>query len=275
MKTAWFFLLCWASISLLLPGLSDAQVDAFTLLAVGDSITQGLARKYDGDGGKIVWGITSPRYGAVTTGWGYPIELDIIIETELPDLKGWRQPVSATVYNWGHMGFTSIDSLDCEKNPRDCLDTVLASHADTGGADFILIMFGANDAAGYISERTLRANLKLMIDKSRAAGVEPVLGTITPNTDKHAAFPVQNIAFFYNPQIRELATEENVLLADHYTSMVGNWKTLYTSGDGLHLSQTGNKKMARTWFEALSKSTLFDPPPPPVVAPWLHLLLRP
>jgi len=237
---------------------SGQETISVTVLAFGDSITQGLARKYDGEGGVIRWGILEPPLGFTTTRWGYPIELDRIIEAQLPSVLPDGNPVSATVHNWGHMGFTSRDMLDCQEHPKNCIDTVLASNSS---ARFIMVLLGANDVYNpTIDHLETRFNLGEIIDKCRDAEIEPILGTLTPITDSHAPFRHSVVNEYYNPEIRALAEEKNVILADHYIAMDQNWEDFYTSGDGLHLSRRGNEKLADNWYKALVQSEQFKTP---------------
>ena len=232
----------------------SAQANHIKIKAFGDSITQGLARKYDGEGNKITWGILDPPLGYPTTGWGYQIELDKLIESNLHIDKNITEPVSATVYNWGQEGWTSSDSLNCEERPKNCIDTVLAS----GEAQFILLLFGSNDLYQGISVSTTKFNIGQLVERSKSAEVEPIIGTITPNTDKHAPFKKSDIEQFYNPEIRQLALEKEVVLADHFNSMLALWDEIWTSGDGLHLSREGNEKMAETWYNSILNSEYFN-----------------
>jgi len=226
------------------------DIDHLNILAFGDSITQGLARDYDGEGGYYVWGILEPPLGrSVGKKWGYEWHLESIVEAELP--------LPATIYNWGHMGFTSVDALDCINKPKNCLDTVLSSYT-AEHVQMILILFGTNDLAG-ISVTTTQFNLEQLIDKSRSRGIEPVLGTILPNTNKRFTNP-DIVEGVYNPMIRAVAADKKVLLADHYLEMVDDWESLYTSGDGIHLGDAGNQRMARTWYTTILESDIFKPP---------------
>ncbi len=246
---------CFLILLLASPNIVHAEITHLNISAFGDSITQGLARTYiiDDEGhisGYAVWGITEPQYGAVRRDWGYEIELDGLIEQHL-------YPLGATVFNWGAAGYTTVDALDCEKKKENCIDTVLSSTP----SPVILLMFGANDVYPLhaISIDTFIFNLGQLIDKSRNYGVEPILGTITPNTNLKKGFPGTIIEQSWNPRIRELAEEKKVVLADHYAAMVTGWNG-YTSGDGVHLNRYGNAKMAETWYEALLKSSTLNPP---------------
>jgi lysophospholipase L1-like esterase len=246
-----------------------ADFVSLDIAAFGDSITQGLARKYiiDDEGyiiGYDVWGITKPQYGAVRRDWGYEVELDVRIENNFA-------PLDASVFNWGAPGYTTVDALDCLKKKKNCIDTVLASREN----HVILLMFGANDVYPHqaISIDTFIFNLEQLIEKSRSAGVEPILGTITPNTNRKKGFGGEIINEYWNPRIRKLAEEKQVVLADHYAAMINTWSN-YNSGDGLHLSRLGNQKMALTWYEALLKSNTLNPPVSIRVSPVMLLLLH-
>ncbi len=231
-----------------------ANIKHLNILAFGDSITQGLARDYDGEGGYITWGILEPPLGRrVLKEWGYEWHLESILEKELL--------LPSTIYNWGHMGFTTVDALNCNDRPKNCLETVLTS-STAEQASIMLILLGTNDVmnmAGIPLEATL-FNLEQMIDMSRRYGIEPIIGTITPNTNKRIQFPSSVIDEVYNLRIRELAAAKEVLLSDHYVNMADDWESLFTSGDGIHLGDEGNRRMARSWYETLLQSHLFTRP---------------
>jgi len=253
---------------LALPNNVHSELTQLDIFAYGDSITQGAARKYiiDNDGyiiGYDVWGITKPQYGAVRKDWGYEIELDGLIENNLP-------PLGVSVFNWGNHGYTTVDALDCREKKKNCIDTVLSSRS----SQVILLLFGANDVYPQqaISMDTFIFNLEQLIDKSRRSGVEPIIGTITPNTNRKKGFDGRIIEKYWNPAIRALAEEKQVVLADHYVAMINGWAG-YTSGDGLHLSKSGNVKMAQTWYEALLNSTTLNPPGSPTASGYIMLLL--
>lgn len=229
-----------------------------TILAFGDSITQGYARDEDGN----EYGILEPPRGARIDWWGYEIELEIMIE----DTFGSG---TSSIYNWGYHGLRSDEALRCDDD-WDCIDDVLLSRDD---ADMILILLGANDLYHGVSHTATKYNLSEMIDKSIARNVEPILGTITPNTSGSPLFDPSRINEDYNPLIRELAQEKGVLLADHYEEMIADWDSLYTSGDGLHLNEAGNYKLAENWFDALVQSDFFEHFQPVRIAPILYLLL--
>ena len=237
-----------------------AEIDSLVMLAFGDSITQGFARDADG----YEYGILEPRRGERIDWWGYEIELEYMIEDSLGS-------GTSSIYNWGYHGLRSDSALRCDQD-WECIDVVL----DSRESDMILIMLGANDPYNGIQPATTSFNLSVMIDKSRARGVTPVLGTITPNSSDEALFDPVLINKYYNPLIRDLAEAEKVPLAEHYETMDQNWASHYTSGDGLHLNEDGNYKLAQNWHQAIMKY-LTDPdlePDPVIISPILHLLLN-
>lgn len=227
------------------------------VLAFGDSITQGYARDAEG----YEYGILEPPRGARVEKWGYEIHLETMIE-------GTFGSGTSSIYNWGYHGLRSDEALRCDED-WDCIDDVLLSR----DADMILIMLGANDLYNGISHTATKFNLSAMIDKSVAQNVEPILGTITPNTSDSPLVESSWVNDHYNPLIRELAQEKNVLLADHYKAMVAEWDLIFTSGDGLHLNDDGNYKLADTWYETIVQSDFFLNFQPFKISPILHLLL--
>lgn len=226
------FLACGLIMSFLAASVSPSAANELQALIFGDSITQGFARDARGNW----WGIETPPRGQRITWWGYGMHLEQMIRDGLHR--------ECFVYNWGYGGLTSHKALVCGHD-WDCIDGVLASRY----ADMILIMLGANDLYAGISNTATSFNLSVMLDKSLARGVKPVLGAITPNT----RVPGYNDRIYrhYNPLIKEVARNKGVLWADHFTVMYAHWDRLYTSGDGLHLGDRGNHKLAETWFAAI------------------------
>lgn len=204
----------------------NASAKTFSILAFGDSITQG--KKIDSDG--VIYGIILIPNGARTND-GYEPELENDFATQTNH--------TAYVYNWGFAGEQTYEGVNR-------IDSVLDSRA----ADFILIMEGANDLYNGVSAKTTKANLQFMIEKSQAKNTEPIIATVTPNTDRSDGFIIPNN---YNPDIKSLALEKDIALADQYTALVGNWSG-YNSGDGLHLNDAGEQVMAQAWFDAILNS---------------------
>ncbi len=226
----WFFALLVLLISAI-----QTEAAQYEILAFGDSITQGV--KIDSDGVKT--GILSPPAGVRTTD-GYEPELELLAQST---------PDTVYVYNWGYGGERTNVGLTR-------IETVLASRQ----AQFILIMEGANDILAGISTATTTFNLSQMVAKSREAFIEPILATVTPNTMSEAWASDRNdiIANDLNIKIRQLASNNSVVLADQYNDLSPpdgtGWETIYNSGDGLHLSDEGERRVAQTWFDSLLQS---------------------
>ncbi len=123
------------------------------------------------------------------------------------------------------------------------IDGVLASWP----ADLILIMEGTNDIRAGISVETTRFNLQAMVDKSRAAGVSPVISTLTPSD--RGASPVL-IPDVFNPMIRDLARGNRISLADQYQAILASWPT--ANADGLHPNDTGYQIIAQTYYNVIA-----------------------
>lgn len=121
-------------------------------------------------------------------------------------------------------------------------DSVLASFP----ANFILIMEGTNDVGIGLSVETTRYNLQAMINKSKAAGVTPVLATLTPSD--RAASPTL-IPQVWNPMIVSLASSNGIYLADQYAATLPTWGA--ANVDGLHPNDAGHQVIANTWYSVI------------------------
>lgn len=122
------------------------------------------------------------------------------------------------------------------------ISSVLSSDKPT----YILIMEGANDAFWGVSASTVKFDLGVMIDRSRAAGATPILSTVTPNTRDSLTVSIRND---YNPRIISLAAEKGVALVDNHGAVVGNWANLTI--DGLHPNPAGSSLIADQFNAAL------------------------
>lgn len=116
-------------------------------------------------------------------------------------------------------------------------------------ADFVLIMEGANDVFAGVSPSTVKFNLEIMINETRAAFVTPILATITANTRDGFGGCNGPIIGPYNQVIRDLAREKNVLLADQCNATDSTWSSL--SCDGLHPNLLGDQRLVATWLPIL------------------------
>ena len=230
-------------------GVAGAKTETVTLLAFGDSITQGFKR----DGSGNTWGIPEPPHGARVGGYEPHLE-DEFVDNEL------TENYVAYVHNWGYEGEVTATGLE---RLRAILKWFAAIY------DYCLLMEGANDLYGGVSASTTAFNLGKMADACSSAGVTPIMATITKNTNTYYGYMVTTD---YNPEIIDTAASKHIILADQYAAVSSNWKDL-TSGDGLHLNDEGDQVMARVWFEALMKDDRFIPPDDPVVLEGAYRLL--
>ena len=205
-------------------------------LSIGDSITQGLQRRRNGS----EYGITSPVNGAANIG-GYQPRLKSKLDAGI-------EP--SNVYNWGFGGDLSGGSNGFSPGGVARIGSVLNSRP----ADFILIMYGANDLYAGISSNATRANMGNMIDQSLAKNVVPIVSEITPNIAANRVF-YDKIATQYNPALKSIAAEKGVEIVLMFYEMYADWENLYNSGDGLHVSNTGYEKMSQVWFDGIQKVT--------------------
>jgi lysophospholipase L1-like esterase len=131
----------------------------------------------------------------------------------------------------------------------------------------ILIMEGANDAIHGVSWNTTRDNLRYMIQKSKIAGVIPVIATVTPDYKYNMGSCNGGIIGTYNNAIRSLAISEGITLADQCNATDGDWGNLHC-GDGLHPGSSGDVRISNTWYSVMPS------PPTQGINGTLLLLLR-
>ena len=212
---------------------------AFVLVGIGDSITQGVPY------------IQYIPNGARVGGYEPPLE-------ELYAGKGVR----ARVHNFGWAGERTTGGISR-------IDSVLNA---VEGLQFLLLLEGTNDLIDGTSPATVVFNLGVMVERARAAGVQPVVGTITPDLRPDRFKPIAET----NLLIRQMAAEKIVPYCDLNGAMADQWALW--SDDLLHPNLAGYDKLAEVWYACILP--LSPPPPRPpasgekAIDPILYLLLR-
>ena len=189
--------------------------EQFIVSAFGDSITTGYPYWTGTDGNGCL---------PSSCGGGYREPLQALLQSS---------GRNALVQNWGRRGDTTESGLAR-------IDAVLTASKPR----YLLLMEGTNQLY-WGSAQTVRDNLGYMIDKAKARGVLPVLGTITPDPRD----PEKNIPGL-NSLLRDLAQEKKVALADQYAAVIDNWSNLCSS-DQMHPNLEGYAIIARVWTEAM------------------------
>ena len=189
--------------------------EQFIVSAFGDSITTGYPYWTGTDGNGCL---------PSSCGGGYREPLQALLQSS---------GRNALVQNWGRRGDTTESGLAR-------IDAVLTASKPR----YLLLMEGTNQLY-WGSAQTVRDNLGYMIDKAKARGVLPVLGTITPDP----RYPEKNIPGL-NSLLRDLAQEKKIALADQYAAVIDNWSNLCSS-DQMHPNLEGYAIMGRVWAEAM------------------------
>ncbi len=194
--------------------LEDVNHDGkIVLLAFGDSITRGM-----GDGPQP--GHTPPGTG------GYPLRLEKLLGVK--------------VMNDGSSGERTAEGLP--RLQRDVADT---------HPDYAILLEGTNDLLGGESSSRAVDNMRSMVHSVRAAGVVPILGTITPFCCDIEKRHPRSATLAYNDALRALAASEGVKLVDFYAAYAGGPGDAYDanrglihSPEGLHPTAAGYDAMA-------------------------------
>ena len=121
----------------------------------------------------------------------------------------------------------------------------------------VLLMIGTNDAARsrHISVAEFGNNLKMLVQKFRAISAIPVLQT--PNIINLGNDPTKNERAGladYVDKIRQVATEDNTILVDHWKYWEANKVKVFNDdwlNDPLHPNGKGHLEMARLLFKTL------------------------
>jgi acyl-CoA thioesterase-1 len=143
--------------------------------------------------------------------------------------------------------------------------------------NYVFIYFGLNDA---LNERALVPledyvkNLRWMIDRSRQAGIVPVIATIHPvgeeallkrhKRETYGSEGPNGRVDRYNAAIRKLVKDQGVALAD-FANVVGkdgkaaapaaqeeSARPTLVSSDGVHLTPAGNRALAQCFLAAVA-----------------------
>lgn len=139
--------------------------------------------------------------------------------------------------------------------------------------DYVFIYFGLNDTLNepaFVPIGEFIDNMAWMVERSRQAGVKPVLATIHPVTEapllrrhKRESYgsegPNGKIRR-YNTAIRKLAKDKGVALADFATvvEQAGSGDAALVAMDGVHLTSAGNRALAQCFLDATSGKPLDD-----------------
>ena len=132
--------------------------------------------------------------------------------------------------------------------------------------DYVFIYIGMNDV---INDRFFTPldqyieNLKWAVQQSRKAGITPIICSIHHvveekvykfhSREKFEPETVNSKMDRYNAAIKKLAKELKVNLADFYAVTQKTPESNFLSNDGVHLTPSGNKLLAKTFLNAIGK----------------------
>lgn len=174
--------------------------------------------------------------------------LDTVLDTENRE---------SIVMNWGRGGSNSgLQPF----NGAERISRELQFIKDNYTADnyYILILYGTNDFGSGISESSTRFHTLLMIDRARAKGFTPVIGTLTPRIGGG------NISS-RNGQIKSAANTRNAPIVDHHQRFLQDGSGGFGLIDieqfngvtlRLHPNAEGYEVIARTWFDQYLKDEI-------------------
>ena len=240
--------------SLIITLMSSVSANAeLTILTVGDSITSGL--KLNGSRTSFF----CPADGVLTSSF-YVCNGDAVLNQGgfQPDIVSLfaQKDISASTYNWGFAGEESWQIINR-----------VTQAMDSRPADTVFFMAGVNDLNDNLSDEATAFNVIAMMDLVIDRGLTPIVGTITPHLGDSSYNPkIVRI----NELIRTAANEREIVVAEHYQTLISNWGVL-NSGDGLHVADSGDAIIATNWVEAYELSLTLNQKI--TLAPIIQLLL--
>lgn len=188
-----------------------------TFCGLGDSITA--------DGGRVWNAASAPAAAATKFAWHF-----------------WGQILSDSRAIWaGNFGLASQTTIDI-------LNTYLPLLlAKTPLPTYCVLLIGQNDAT--VTSTTL-SNYATIVAQLRAAGVTPILCTLTPGR-------IDIGIHILNGHIRSLAQTYGLPLVDLYASVIdattGSWMAAYTRDGGVHPSGAGAAVMGQALATVLAQ----------------------
>jgi lysophospholipase L1-like esterase len=130
--------------------------------------------------------------------------------------------------------------------------------------DFVLIYLGMNDVINHRFFTYLEdflANMEWMINLATKQGITPVVCSIHHVIEeelyKHHSWEyflpetVNSKVDRYNAGLKQMLKRQAVALADYQDATGRLDPSAFLSRDGVHLSATGNKLLAKTFFDAI------------------------
>jgi len=111
----------------------------------------------------------------------------------------------------------------------------------------LLIMYGANDLIWGASSAEIVGNLRTMVQAAKANKTKAVVATL-PAMTRHAMH-FYDATLALNTQIRQMAAEENIRVAETEPVFLGREEALLP--DGLHPNNEGNRLIAEAFRNAL------------------------
>nr|WP_161883787.1 GDSL-type esterase/lipase family protein [Deinococcus alpinitundrae] len=127
----------------------------------------------------------------------------------------------------------------------------------------LLLYFGGNDAlnpGAFVALSDYAANMAWMIDQALAHGIVPIVATVLhvdtarlrAQHQTSGAEEPNDLIDRYNRALLAVARERQVTVADFARALdAAGGPTPEMSTDGLHLTATGNRLLAQTFFQAM------------------------
>jgi lysophospholipase L1-like esterase len=172
--------------------------------------------------------------------------------------QGWAAPLQESLR--GHWGEADVirDGVRSSSSAEG-VARLTAALAESRPA-YLLVLYGTNDwkkgcQAVAVPDCYTVTALRDIVRIARGAGTQPVIGTIIPAYPDASTAPLNAWIQAQNDLIRALAQQENVVLAESWRAFGSEpnlWPPLFY--DDLHPNDEGHARIARAFFEAVTRS---------------------
>jgi lysophospholipase L1-like esterase len=170
--------------------------------------------------------------------------------------RGWAWPIGLGMLSGGSIRPIIVDGFPGQRS-----DQILPFVTDilAAGVSSCVVAYGTNDILQSVAVTTPQANLKTAVRQLKAAGIQPVMATLPPNSTTSTHTPIATL----NAWIRRYAAANRIPVIDFHTILVdpatGSYLSAYAN-DGTHPNAAGYLAMAQAAWTTLQPLVLANSP---------------
>jgi lysophospholipase L1-like esterase len=170
--------------------------------------------------------------------------------------RGWAWPIGLGMLSGGSIRPVIVDGFPGQRS-----DQILPFVTDilAAGVNTCVVAFGTNDILQSVAVTVPQANIKTAVRQLKAAGIQPVMATVPPNSTSAWHAPIATL----NAWIKRYAAANRIPVIDFHTVLVdpssGAYAAAYAN-DGTHPNAAGYLAMAQAAWTTLQPLVLANSP---------------